>query len=107
MKSTANKTRPKVMNAGMDRPHPIAMSQAVARNDYGRFVSAFQTNKSKPNPRFQLAEQARLCSSGALLRLDSRDRGHVEYAARRHPGGQDMCRTRRPDQDRSYGKRIR
>jgi hypothetical protein len=50
MKSTANKTRPKVMNAGMDRPHwmAIVMSQAVARNDYGRFASAFQTIKSKP-----------------------------------------------------------
>jgi hypothetical protein len=27
----------------------IAMSQAVARNDYGRFASAFQTIKSKPD----------------------------------------------------------
>jgi len=25
------------------------MSQAVARNDYGRFASAFQTIKSKPD----------------------------------------------------------
>jgi hypothetical protein len=26
-----------------------AISQAVARNDYGRFASAFQTIKSKPS----------------------------------------------------------
>jgi hypothetical protein len=51
MKSTANKTRPKVMNAGMDRPHWMAIAkwQAVARNDYGRFAAAFQTIKSKPS----------------------------------------------------------
>src|SRR6185369_13727795 len=156
MKRTANRTRPKVTNAGMGSASLNGVQRVQAgRNDYGRFVPAFQTLKSKSSAqepartitkpfdrsrtkalfwpwRFRawihsrresaskqktravliqsepaLSKQCRLLPAGALLGLDGGNRRHVEHAARRHPRGENMRRTRRPDQDRPDRQRIR
>src|ERR1700756_37129 len=117
MKSTANRTRPNVMNAGMD-----GLTEAWGRvperqneRDYGGSPWAFQTLNRPPRgrsdegtpDRTRLAQQTRLLTASMLLRFDGGDRRHIQDTPRRDRGGEDMRRPRRADQDRSDRHRIR
>src|SRR6476469_76520 len=72
-----------------------------------------RSNSTSPRKRGEVKEQLplrkqrRLLPRRTLLGLDHRDRGHVEDAARGDARGEDVGRTRRADQDRADGQRIR
>src|SRR3954462_2832612 len=76
------------------RPAP-----APARDERKQTTTALEVT-------LNLAEQAPLLPPRPLLRLDGCDRCHVENAKPCHRVRQDVCLPRRPDQDRSDGKRI-
>src|SRR5664280_1456623 len=94
MNSTANKIRPKVINAGMVALTGCCNAGSLGRRDYGRSTAGLRTIKSlltRPRRRqagfnipFGLAKQSRLLPAGALLGFDGGIRSHVEHAARRH-----------------------
>src|ERR1700761_3260957 len=98
MKSTANRTRPKIMNAGIAGLTESVRGAFVAGGVWmvrPRFSNAQITTPvrrlraiSAPS-----SEQARLLPSGALLGFDGRHRRHVQYAARGHGRGEDMRGT--------------
>src|SRR5581483_12081139 len=101
MKSTENRTRPKVMNGIVGLLEASRRGNRTAQ--LWRFRQRFSTTglgrlggnracKSKPS-----CEQARLLLARTLLGLDGGDRRHVQDAAGGHRRRQAVGGARRPD----------
>src|SRR5690242_11866374 len=93
---------------------PMALGRVAERTDYGVSAPAFQTLKLQRIPMIRepdalirpLCEQARLLPRCTLLRLDRGNGGHVEHAAGRHRGSEDVGGAGRTDQDRTDGHGV-
>src|SRR5215470_17796448 len=101
MKRTANRTRPKVMNAGM-----VVLARALETKIPGTRIlgtgiidPGCSGIMRVPGPLFKRSN----LPFHALLRFDGCDRLHVQNPARGHRWGEDVRRARRADQDWSDG----
>src|SRR5215831_1101656 len=98
MNNTANRTRPKVMNAGMAGLIDSFKGEMVTagRADYGQSAGTFQTFRRRRHARSAwgtrqfrgLSKEVWLLPSGRLLGFDGGDRCHIQDTARGHRGGQ-------------------
>src|SRR6516225_3754715 len=101
MKSTANRTRPKIIKAGIVGLTEgfwggVALCARIMEVPPPLFK---RSNHRPPHPGWEPSgklsrKEARLLASRALLRLDGRNRGHVQDAARRYRRDEDMSRPR-------------
>src|SRR5688572_4678628 len=99
MKSTANRIRPKVTNAGMIGLVECCKYRSRAGERLWPLSAVFsnaQIDSATPFPP-DLSEQAWLLAAGALLGFDRGDRGHVENTARGHRGSENVRGARGAD----------